>query len=118
MEVLVFLQDGVLMLEKARAPVVVVSLVCGDLKTITFVVSYWWVDFYDYRRFKNVEKFSLSLSIYPQSSNIIRILVGSKNVDHSDVVGASPVGDIFILDFPPGFSGFGQRQLQDEMGNI
>ena len=29
---------------------------------------------------------------YRQVSNIRRTLVGSKNVDHSDVVGASPVG--------------------------
>ena len=31
-------------------------------------------------------------SIYRQISNIIRTLVGNKIVDHSDVVGASPVG--------------------------
>ena len=30
--------------------------------------------------------------IYRQISNISRILVGNKIVDHSDVVGASPVG--------------------------
>ena len=30
--------------------------------------------------------------IYREVSNIRRILVGSKIVDHSDVVGASPVG--------------------------
>ena len=30
--------------------------------------------------------------IYPQTSNISRTLVGNKIVDHSDVVGASPVG--------------------------
>ena len=29
---------------------------------------------------------------YRQTSNISRILVGSEIVDHSDVVGASPVG--------------------------
>ena len=29
---------------------------------------------------------------YHQVSNISRTLVGNKNVDHSDVVGASPVG--------------------------
>ena len=39
---------------------------------------------------------------YRQTSNIRRALVGNKIVDHSDVVGASPVGCsryIFILDF-------------------
>ena len=32
------------------------------------------------------------LDNYPQTSNICRTLVGNKIVDHSDVVGASPVG--------------------------
>ena len=41
---------------------------------------------------------------------IRRTLVGNKIVDHSDVVGASPVGAapttfIFILDFTRGFNG-------------
>ena len=31
-------------------------------------------------------------SIYRKTSNIRRTLVGNKIVDHSDVVGASPVG--------------------------
>ena len=31
-------------------------------------------------------------SQYPQVSNIKRTLVGNENVDHSDVIGASPVG--------------------------
>ena len=30
--------------------------------------------------------------LYRQASNIRRILIGNKIVDHSDVVGASPVG--------------------------
>ena len=29
---------------------------------------------------------------YRQTSNIRRTLIGNKNADHSDVVGASPVG--------------------------
>ena len=33
-----------------------------------------------------------SLSVYRQTSNISRTSVGKKIVDHSDVVGASPVG--------------------------
>ena len=32
-------------------------------------------------------------TVYRQVSNISRTLVGNKVVDHSDVVGASPVGD-------------------------
>ena len=35
---------------------------------------------------------SLSAMKYHQTSNISRTLVGKKIVDHSDVVGASPVG--------------------------
>ena len=50
---------------------------------------------------------------YRQVSNIRRILVGNKIVDHSDIVGASPVGAaptnyIFILDLTPGFVGLGK----------
>ena len=33
-----------------------------------------------------------SITIYRKVSNIRRTLVGNKIVDHSDVVGASPVG--------------------------
>ena len=35
---------------------------------------------------------SVVLTYYRQTSNIRRTVVGSKIVDHSDVVGASPVG--------------------------
>ena len=42
---------------------------------------------------------------YRKTSNIRRTLVGNKIVDHSDVVGASPV---FILDLTSGFKGFGK----------
>ena len=35
---------------------------------------------------------SISHNAYPQVSNISRTLVGNKIVDHSDAVGASPVG--------------------------
>ena len=47
---------------------------------------------------------------YRQVSNIRRTLVGNKIVDHSDVVGASPVGSnyIFIPDLSPGFIGLGK----------
>ena len=34
----------------------------------------------------------IRLETYRQTSNISRFLVGNKIVDHSDVVGASPVG--------------------------
>ena len=51
-------------------------------------------------------------STYRQVSNIRRTLVVNKNVDHSDVVGASPVGAaptyIFILDLTSGFIGLGK----------
>ena len=58
--------------------------------------------------------------IYRQVSNIRCTLVGNEIVDHSDVVGASPVGAA------PTTSSFstlthgliGQRQLQDETKNI
>ena len=42
---------------------------------------------------------------YRQVSNIRCTLVGNSIADHSDVVGASPVGYIFILDLTPGFNG-------------
>ena len=49
---------------------------------------------------------------YHKTSNISRTLVGNKIVDHSDVVGASPVGAaptyIFILDLTSGFKGLGK----------
>ena len=47
---------------------------------------------------------------YRKISNIRCTLVGNKIVDHSDVVGASPVCSnyIFILNWTPGFSGFGK----------
>ena len=47
---------------------------------------------------------------YRQTSNTSHTLVGNKLVDHSDVVGASPVGSnyIFILNLTPGFNGLGK----------
>ena len=36
--------------------------------------------------------FKISYQVYHQTSNISRTLVGIKIVDHSDVVGVSPVG--------------------------
>ena len=51
-------------------------------------------------------------NIYRKTSNISRTLVGNTIVDHSHVVGASPVGaapnKIFILDLTSGFKGFGK----------
>ena len=50
--------------------------------------------------------------MYRQVPNIRRTLVGYKIVNHSDVVGASPVGAAptthFILDIKPGFIGLGK----------
>ena len=40
----------------------------------------------------NLKTYRIPKHGYRQVSNISRILVGDKIVDHSDVVGASPVG--------------------------
>ena len=58
-----------------------------------------------------------------KASNIRRILVGNSVVDHSDVVGASPVGaaltaSLFSTSVNNWFQWIGQRQLQDKMRNI
>ena len=48
---------------------------------------------------------------YRKASNIRHTFVGNKIVDHSDVVGASPVASanyIFILNLTPGFNGSGK----------
>ena len=50
---------------------------------------------------------------YRQTSNISCTLIDNKIVDHSDIIGASPVGAapttyIFILDLTPGFNGMGK----------
>ena len=47
---------------------------------------------------------------YRKVSNIRRTLVGNKIVDHSDVVGASPVG--------AWLQWIGQKRLQDETRNV
>ena len=59
---------------------------------------------------------------YRKTSNIRRVLVG-EIVDHTYVIGASPVGAatkyIFILNLTPGFNGLGKdKVLQDETRNI
>ena len=55
--------------------------------------------------------------IYRQVSNIRRTLVDNKIVDHSDVVGASPVGAAATT-FDTWLHWIGQRQLLDETRNI
>ena len=52
--------------------------------------------------------------VYRQTSNISRTWEGSKILDHSDVVGASPVGAdyIFILDLTPDFDGLGKDNVR------
>ena len=58
-----------------------------------------------------VKSLQLKLQHYHQTSNISHTLVENKIVDHSDVVGASPVGCsnyTFILDLTPGFNGLGK----------
>ena len=42
--------------------------------------------------FRNLRVSDIPLKYYRQVSNISRTLVGNGIVDHSDVVGASPVG--------------------------
>ena len=61
-----------------------------------------------------------TFSIYRQTSNIRHILVGNKIVDHSDVVGASPIGDAPTASRLNTWLQWinGQRQLQDETRNI
>ena len=41
---------------------------------------------------KRYNDFNLLIGQYRQTSNVSYNLEGNKNVDHSDVVGASPVG--------------------------
>ena len=56
---------------------------------------------------------------YHQMSNISHTFVGNKIVDHSDVVGASPVGAApTTSSFSTWLQWFGQRQPQDETTNI
>ena len=56
--------------------------------------------------------------IYRQVSNIRRrTVVGNKIVDHSDVVGASPLGPAPITSSFSTEHWIGQRQLQDETRN-
>ena len=52
--------------------------------------------------------YSSILGWYCQISNIRCKLVGNKLVDHSDVVGTVPTGNVFFLDLTPGFSGLGK----------
>ena len=50
-----------------------------------------------------------------QTSNIRHTLAGNKIVDHSDVVGASPVGTApttYSFDLTPGFSGLGRNNCK------
>ena len=56
---------------------------------------------------------------YRQTSNISSTLVGSNIVDHSDVVGASPVSAAPIISsFSTWLQWIVQIQLQDEMRNV
>ena len=55
---------------------------------------------------------------YRQISNLSHTSVGNKIVDHSDVVGASPVGAAPTISsfstWTPGFNGLGRDKMQDE----
>ena len=70
-----------------------------------------WYNFNEY--FFTVTEMPPRLIIYRKTSNIRRTLVGKKIVDHSDVVGASPVGAApttsSFLDLTSGFKGFGKE---------
>ena len=60
---------------------------------------------------------------YRQVSNISHTLASNKFVDHSDVVGASPVGRrcpncIFFLDLTPGFIGLGKDNFKTRQGTF
>ena len=48
--------------------------------------------FYQYELYTNVNEAWHLKDNYRKISNISRTLIGNKIVDHSDVVGASPVG--------------------------
>ena len=61
--------------------------------------------------------------MYRQTSNMKFTLVGNVIVDHSNVVGASPVGaasstSSFSSFLNTGFQWIGQRQLQNQTRNI
>ena len=56
---------------------------------------------------------------YTKTSNIRHSLVGNKIVDHSDVVGASPIAAApTTSSFSTWLQWIGQRQLWDETRNI
>ena len=64
---------------------------------------------------------AIVLVIYRQTSNINHTLVGNKIVDHSNVVGASPVGTApttFHFQLNTWLQCIAQRQLHDETQNI
>ena len=67
---------------------------------------------------ENVNVIYRNRFVYWKTCNINHIIVGNKIVDHSDVVGASPVGQLHF------YSGLitwhqwnGQKQLQDKIRN-
>ena len=62
------------------------------------------------------------IDMHRQTSNIRRALVCNKPVDHSDVVGAAPVGAaltlIFIFGLTPGFNELGKNHCNTRTRNI
>ena len=56
--------------------------------------------------------------MYCEVSNMRRTLVSKKIVDHSDVVGALPVGAALHSQLNTWLQWIGQRQQQGEMSNI
>ena len=53
-----------------------------------------------------------TIQTYHKTSNTRRTLPVSKLVDHSNVVAAMPVGNIFILDLTPEFNGLGKDKCK------
>ena len=72
------------------------------------------------RVWKQVSAVDSSYQSYRKTSDVRRTLEGNKIVDHSDVVGASPVGNLHHLHsrLNTWLQWIGQRQLKGETRNI
>ena len=89
---------------------------CRGLKSIMKI--YWKEKNRYISQFSNHHTYTKHITKeYSQVSNIRHTLVGNKIVDHSYVVGASPVY-IFILDLTPGFIGLGKDNCKTRRETI
>ena len=96
------------------------NLAILDIHIFLCFVWFWlivssWIDLHTSCRLTSLEQgqqYYYQIPVkYRKLSNISRTLVGNKIVDHSDVVGASPVGAAPTTSFfnlTPGFSGLGK----------